>query len=63
MNTWLKNHFQSDDLPPRDILQSSYDAACRVVQNPHLFPRANFAVLHKLIEEMETNPEICNLLN
>jgi len=62
MNIWLRNHFQSDDLPPTDILRSSYEAACRVLQNPARFPNADFAMLTRLIEEMETDAEICNLI-
>lgn len=62
MNTWLKNYFQSDDLPPTDVLISTYKAARRVVTNREVFPLGNHRLLSRLIEEMEADPEICNIL-
>lgn len=62
MNAWLRNHFQSDELPPADILTSAYLAAVRVVADAGRFPNADRATLSRLIEEMEADAEICNIL-
>jgi hypothetical protein len=63
MNDWLKNHFQSDEVPPKDILQSTYNSACLVINNPARFPKANRTVIMRLVEEMEASAEICNILD
>jgi hypothetical protein len=62
MNRWLKDHFQSDELPPKDVLQAAYDAAIRVLHDTINYPNANRVILSRLIEEMEADPEICNIL-
>jgi len=57
MTPWLKNHFQSDELPPRDIVESALLAAHRVIQNPSQFPKADFTTLYRLIEEIENDQD------
>lgn len=63
MNTWLRNHFQSDTTPPADVLQKTYDAACDVLHHSNAYPLADTKLLNRLIEEMEADAEICNLLD
>ena len=62
MSAWLKNYYQSDELPPRDIIVSGYCAAVRVLRNPQRFPNADKTTLYTLIEELEADAEACQML-
>lgn len=62
MNAWLRNHYQSDTLPPVDVLVTSYRSAQSVLHNPVRYPNADRATLTRLVEEMEADAEICNIL-
>lgn len=62
MTPFLKSHFQSDELPPRDIVEGALNAAHRVIQNPEQFPKADFATLYRLIEELENDQDVVWLL-
>jgi len=63
MNDWLKAYFCSDELPRKTVLQATYNSACEILQNPAKYPKANRTVLTRLVEEMETDAEICNILD
>ena len=61
MNAWLKNYFQSDEVPSKEILQRTYDSACRTVQSgDDVF--GTLKLMNRLIEEMEADAEICNII-
>lgn len=62
MNVWLRNFFQSDELPPLDVVKSTYVSACKVLHNKEKFPNADYPTLTRLVEEMEADPEICNII-
>jgi hypothetical protein len=57
MSPWLKNHFQTDEVPDFDILDSALKAAHKVTSNQEQFPKADFATLYRLIEEIENDQD------